>query len=202
MDRTNKGKCAGAIASHPAIEAIGCLRELLNSGLSRVETLLKKPQQNLTMYTTIRGIVHRRVSSNHPRTGIGMDAPSLPTEVILAHPRRSLGQIQLDWTPQPGACLDVAGKPYTVLERRHRYQFQGGRYHLRQISLFVQCEYFPAERSQINGRWVLGDVTCQFNAQSELLRCAVNPVGPCAGCRLYKSNGSESNEYESNDQDA
>jgi len=116
-----------------------------------------------------------------------MEVPALPTEVFLTHPRQSLGQIHSEGTPQPGSCLDFAGKSYTVLERRHRYQFTGGRYKLHQISLFVQPAHYSTERTQFDGQWVLGDVSCQFNARSELLRCAVNPLGPCEGCRFYRS---------------
>ncbi|TAD79000.1 MAG: hypothetical protein EA001_05770 [Oscillatoriales cyanobacterium] len=35
--------------------------------------------------------------------------------------------------------------------------------------------------------YVIGDLSCRFNARSPQLRCAVNPSGPCAGCRLYES---------------
>ena len=115
-----------------------------------------------------------------------METPTLSTEVILIHPRQSLGKFPLSGILQPGACLEVDGKTYTILERRHRYQFKGGRYCLHQISLLVQYAHHPAERSQVDGRWILGEVSCQFNAQSELIRCAVNPVGPCEGCRFYK----------------
>jgi len=51
-----------------------------------------------------------------------MEQPLLPTEVILMHPHQSLGKVQLDWVPQPGAYLELEGKTYAVLERRHRYQ--------------------------------------------------------------------------------
>ncbi len=110
----------------------------------------------------------------------------LPTEVILTDPRQSLGNIQLDWTPQPGAYLDLQGKTYTVLERHHRYQLKAGRYQLHKIFIYVQSSQPPNERSLVSGRWVLGDATCRFNAVSELLRCAVNPAGPCIGCRHYE----------------
>jgi hypothetical protein len=115
-----------------------------------------------------------------------MEPPTLATEVILSHPRTTLGNLYLDWMPQPGAYLDVAGQTYTVLERRHRYQLKAGRYRLHKISLYVQSAPRQPERSLSNGRWVLGDNTCRFNAQSELIRCAVNPEGPCAGCRFYE----------------
>lgn len=116
-----------------------------------------------------------------------MAVQALSTEVILAHSHQSLGKIQLDWIPQPGSSLDFAGQTYMVLERRHCYQFKAGRYHLHKISLVVQSDPAPLERTEIGGRWVLGDATCQFNAQSELIRCAVNPSGPCSGCREYAS---------------
>ena len=33
---------------------------------------------------------------------------------------------------------------------------------------------------------VIGDITCQLNARSPHIRCAVNPTGPCEGCRFYE----------------
>ncbi len=116
-----------------------------------------------------------------------MEQESLPTELILTHPRQSLGKIQLNWMPQPGNYIDVEGKTYAVLERHHHYQYKVGGYCLRQISLHVQRAERPAERSCIDGRWVIGDSSCSYNARSEILRCAVNPQGPCEGCGFYES---------------
>ncbi|HEY9695760.1 MAG TPA: DUF6464 family protein [Trichocoleus sp.] len=116
-----------------------------------------------------------------------MEPDSLPTEVILSHPKRSLGNIHLGWNPQPGAYLDLEGKTYAVLERSHRYQFRSGKYRLQKIALYVQSAQRPAERTEMNGYWVVGDASCEFNARSELVRCAVNPTGPCAGCKYYES---------------
>lgn len=115
-----------------------------------------------------------------------MAVHALSTEVILAHSHQCLGKVQLDWMPQPGSSLDFAGHTYLVLERRHCYQFRAGRYQLDKIYLVVQSDPAPTERSEVAGRWVLGDVTCQFNARSELIRCAVNPGGPCSNCRDYR----------------
>jgi len=115
------------------------------------------------------------------------EAQALPTEVILSPSQQFLGQVQLDWNPQPGACLDLEGKTYTVLERRHRYQLKAGRYHLHKIALYVQRSQSKAETSWVDGRLILGDVACRYNAGSELIRCAVNPDGPCQGCRHYAS---------------
>ncbi|WP_009631011.1 DUF6464 family protein [Synechocystis sp. PCC 7509] len=111
---------------------------------------------------------------------------NLPTEIILTHPRQCLGNVQLDWTPQPGNYLDVGDKTYAVLERRHRYHLRAGRYKLHKIALFVQLAPRPTENSLVDGRWVIGDASCRFNARSEILRCAVNPEGTCQGCRFYE----------------
>ncbi|MBD2078882.1 DUF6464 family protein [Leptolyngbya sp. FACHB-17] len=115
-----------------------------------------------------------------------MEQQLLPTEVILNHPRKSLGSVQLDWSPQPGAYFDLEGQTYAVLERRHRYELKSGRYRLHKVALYVQTAQRPIERSLVEGRWVLGDATCEYNARSEIMRCAVNPDGLCAGCRHYR----------------
>jgi len=108
------------------------------------------------------------------------------TEVFLTHPRQSLGSVQLDWTPQPGNYVDLEGQTYTVLERHHRYQLKAGRYRLHKIAIYVQPAQRPSERSLVQGRWVLGNANCCFNAHSELIRCAVNPEGPCDRCRFFE----------------
>jgi hypothetical protein len=35
--------------------------------------------------------------------------------------------------------------------------------------------------------YIVGDITCQFNARSPYLRCTVNPSGPCKECSHYES---------------
>jgi hypothetical protein len=111
----------------------------------------------------------------------------LPTEVILTRSRQVLAKIQLDWTPQPGNYLDLDGDTYVVLERRHRYHLQLGRYKLHKIALYVQAASRPDEQSFIDGRWVIGDATCAYNARSTLIRCAIHPMGPCEGCKYWES---------------
>ena len=115
-----------------------------------------------------------------------MEPDSLPAELILTHPRQTLGNVQLDWTPQPGNYLDYEGQTYAVLERRHRYLLRSGRYRLQKIALYVQSAQRPNEKSLVEGRWVVGDANCRYNARSELIRCAVNPEGPCNACRFYE----------------
>lgn len=46
----------------------------------------------------------------------------------------------------------------------------------------------PADYQYVEGvGYLLGDITCRFNARSAHLRCAVNPLGPCEVCRYYES---------------
>lgn len=111
---------------------------------------------------------------------------TLPTEVILQKSLKSIGKVHLDWSPQPGAYLDLEGATYAVLERRHRYQLKSGQYHLHNIALYVQERERPSEQSWFEGRWVIGNADCRYSARSELLRCGVNPAGPCEGCRDYE----------------
>lgn len=35
--------------------------------------------------------------------------------------------------------------------------------------------------------YIIGDVSCRYNACSPYIRCAVNPSGLCEGCREYHS---------------
>lgn len=112
------------------------------------------------------------------------ESESLATEVILTQSREVLTKVQLDWTPQPGNYIDLDGQTYAVLERRHRYHLQSGRYKLHKIALYVQSATRPEEQSLIDGQWVIGDATCKYNARSTLLRCAIQPIGPCEGCKF------------------
>lgn len=115
----------------------------------------------------------------------------LPTEIFLTHPRRSLGKIVLDWMPQPGHHLNLEGQTYAILERHHHYQYRHGGYQLDRISLYVQRTQKNTEKSYVDGRWVIGDASCLYNARSEILRCAVNPEGSCNGCRYYQAIASD-----------
>ncbi|MBW4470431.1 MAG: hypothetical protein KME45_08480 [Stenomitos rutilans HA7619-LM2] len=119
-----------------------------------------------------------------------MELYSLPAEIILNHPRSTIGYLSLPWNPQPGAYLEVDGQTYRVLERRHQYQLRSGHYQLHKIALYVQKCDALTEGSLLEGCWVIGDLTCRYNARSELLRCAVNPSGPCDRCPHYRSMGS------------
>jgi hypothetical protein len=112
---------------------------------------------------------------------------ALLTEVVLSGSRSTLCLRSFDWNPQPGNYLEIEGRTYLILERQHRYSLRAGRYQLQKVVLLVQLSAVPVERSLFEGRWVIGDSSCLFNARSEMLRCAINPIGPCEGCREYRS---------------
>ncbi|WP_138499955.1 DUF6464 family protein [Nostoc sp. PA-18-2419] len=42
--------------------------------------------------------------------------------------------------------------------------------------------------------YLIGDISCKFNARSGYIRCAVNPDGPCNGCRHYEPKQLAGNE--------
>ncbi|MBD2438112.1 DUF6464 family protein [Nostoc sp. FACHB-110] len=35
--------------------------------------------------------------------------------------------------------------------------------------------------------YLIGDISCKYNARSGYIRCAVNPCGPCQSCRYYEA---------------
>jgi hypothetical protein len=46
----------------------------------------------------------------------------------------------------------------------------------------------PPEFRYIDGvGYVIGDLSCQFNARSPHMRCAINPFGPCKNCTAYEA---------------
>lgn len=60
--------------------------------------------------------------------------------------------------------------------RQHITQIEGDRYYLEGVGYLV------------------GDISCKFNARSGYIRCAVNPDGPCQECRHYESKQFASSE--------
>jgi Family of unknown function (DUF6464) len=47
-------------------------------------------------------------------------------------------------------------------------------------------QFQPDQRYVEGMGYVIGDFTCQFNARSNQIRCAINPFGPCEGCSHYQ----------------
>lgn len=58
--------------------------------------------------------------------------------------------------------------------------------HRRQVQQNTRPQ--PSDRYYLEGvGYLIGDISCQFNARSGYLRCAVNPNGPCEACRYYEA---------------
>ena len=106
-------------------------------------------------------------------------------ELRQAGSNRLLERLELEEIPQPGRWLVVNELSFLVLQRHHRYQLRGGRYELSSIALQVKVEKQPTDARWWQGRWVIGDPSCRFNARSPLLRCAVLPEGPCERCAHF-----------------
>jgi hypothetical protein len=47
----------------------------------------------------------------------------------------------------------------------------------------------PEEQYVAGVGYVIGDLSCKFNARSPYIRCAVNPGGLCQDCRYYEGSG-------------
>jgi Family of unknown function (DUF6464) len=46
----------------------------------------------------------------------------------------------------------------------------------------------PSDRYYLEGvGYLVGDISCRYNARCGHLRCAVNPTGPCQSCHYYES---------------
>jgi hypothetical protein len=108
--------------------------------------------------------------------------------VLLSDTSHYVGEVLTLPTQQPGTLLEVDGSVYSVLERRHQYSLRSGRYRLDRIVLYVcLAEGIASERTYWQGKWVIGDPQCLFNAHSPLIRCAPQPSGPCQGCKFFES---------------
>ncbi|MEL7523485.1 MAG: DUF6464 family protein, partial [Cyanobacteria bacterium J06553_1] len=109
----------------------------------------------------------------------------LPTDIILTPARQRIARLSLDRRLQPGNYLDFEGKTYAILERHHFYQYRVGGYRFDRATLHVQESQRPEETTLIGDRYIIGNADCRFNARSEIMRCAVNPEGPCQDCRYF-----------------
>jgi hypothetical protein len=51
----------------------------------------------------------------------------------------------------------------------------------------LQRNQLPPDHFYLEGvGYLIGDITCRFNARSAYIRCAVNPCGSCKECRHYE----------------
>lgn len=64
---------------------------------------------------------------------------------------------------------------------------------LNSVRLAVNYREITVTSSQIEQQYIkgvgyiIGDLTCKFNARTSQIRCAVNPLGPCKNCCDYQS---------------
>lgn len=103
---------------------------------------------------------------------------------------RLLERIEIDdpaRIPHPGRWFQLGERSYLVMQRRHRYRLRLGVYELSSLALQVKVQRQPPDARWWQGRWVIGDPSCRFNARSPLLRCAVLPAGPCERCVHYSA---------------
>ncbi|MEL6440201.1 MAG: DUF6464 family protein [Cyanobacteria bacterium J06621_8] len=110
----------------------------------------------------------------------------LPTEIILTPLRQCIGKLNLDRRLQPGNYMEYQGKTYAILERHHFYQYRVNGYRFDKATLHVQESTRPEETTKIGDLNVIGNASCRFNARSEIMRCAVNPNGPCYDCLSFE----------------
>ncbi|NDJ22591.1 hypothetical protein GS682_13310 [Nostoc sp. B(2019)] len=66
------------------------------------------------------------------------------------------------------ARMRQAAMNFPVVQVRQIRPVEGDRYYLEGVG------------------YLIGDISCKFNARSGYIRCAVNPDGPCNGCRHYE----------------
>lgn len=51
----------------------------------------------------------------------------------------------------------------------------------------LQHPQLPPDRYYLSGvGYLIGDITCRFNARSAYIRCAVNPCSTCEQCPYYE----------------
>ncbi|MEG3858270.1 DUF6464 family protein [Microcoleus sp. herbarium12] len=52
----------------------------------------------------------------------------------------------------------------------------------------LRTQLETGDRTYVEGLgYPIGDITCEYNARSNYIRCAVNPSGPCLDCRYYQA---------------
>jgi len=70
-------------------------------------------------------------------------------------------------------------------ESQARDRIAAARIEVANRSLQTQLE--TGDRTYVEGLgYPIGDITCEYNARSNYIRCAVNPSGPCLDCRYYQ----------------
>ena len=114
-----------------------------------------------------------------------MSAQVCPVEIWLMESESSLGSYVLAGVPVAGMEISLEGQDYLVMECRHRYRLNLNRYELNRVVLWVKALYSATDKTWVEGQWIWGNINCQYNARSPVIRCAVNPDGPCDRCSNF-----------------
>ncbi len=92
-----------------------------------------------------------------------------------------------------GVIVILGVAPFLISIWGLHYITHHSRHYIEQVRAGqIQSTGYSLGRSLSGLAWVdsslyVGDTSCQFNARSPFLRCAVNPEGPCQGCSCYES---------------
>jgi len=55
------------------------------------------------------------------------------------------------------------------------------------VVIISHTDQHPSDRHYLEGvGYLIGDITCRYNARSAYIRCAINPSGPCENCPHYE----------------
>ena len=66
-----------------------------------------------------------------------------------------LDRLQLDVPPHPGRWVELNGRSYLVMQRRHRYQLRNGRYEIGSVALVVKPQIRPVDAKAWRHVWVI-----------------------------------------------
>jgi hypothetical protein len=70
---------------------------------------------------------------------------------------------------------------------RIRSRLRQAAIHATRVRIQENLPTVESDRYYLEGvGFLIGDISCKFNARSGYLRCAINPHGPCADCRYYE----------------
>jgi Family of unknown function (DUF6464) len=75
-------------------------------------------------------------------------------------------------------------------ELRHRQRLLGAIEVTRHSHGYRRVPRDPEEHYIEGVGYIIGDLSCFYNACSPYIRCAINPGGLCDGCRDYRSKNS------------
>jgi Family of unknown function (DUF6464) len=74
-----------------------------------------------------------------------------------------------------------------IEERRERRRYVSAADAANHRRAYKRINRDPEEQYIEGVGYIIGDITCIYNARSPYIRCAVNPGGLCQDCRYYDS---------------